>query len=493
LLYKNLFLTLHIYQVSGFTRQEVKGLPAVTFFRIIQTMNYPETFKKYALSIPDILLPRDRNDLSRWAVIACDQYTQDRSYWKSVADCAGTNPSTLNIILPEVYLEDGDRRERLAQIRTNMKTYLGNGTEKGVFDAPVHGFIYIERKTAYGRIRKGLVAAIDLDSYDWKPDSTALTRATEATIVDRIPPRMEIRRGAPVESPHIMLLVNDPGKTLVESLGSRVRTEEPLYSTQLMAGSGSVTGWQVSEDADLAYAADALAGLARAGSEKDGSVFLFAVGDGNHSLATAKAVWEEYRAAHPREIADGTIDGETCPVRFALAEIVNLYDDGLTFEPIHRVLFGPETADIPAYLAEKLGGSLHTLATGSAGEDSAENAKKLETLVSGKTTTRFGFVSGGKLSYLDTPDPALAVSRLQPALDDFLATCPGTRIDYIHGAEEVFRLGREKDTMAILLPPVEKDSFFATISTNGPLPRKSFSMGEASEKRFYIECRKLFD
>jgi hypothetical protein len=446
---------------------------------MISLMKAQDTLKKYALAVPEILLPRDKANLSRWSVIACDQFTQDRDYWKKTAEIAGSEPSTLNIILPEIYLEDGDRVERLASIRSSMKSWLG---QKAVFAPPVGGFVYIERKTAYGRMRKGLVVAIDLDAYEWKPDSKALIRATEATIVDRIPPRMEIRRGAPIESPHIMLLVNDPSKTLVEGIGSRVRTGAPLYAAELMQNSGSITGWQVSSEADLSYCADALSSLARAGTASDGSCFLFAVGDGNHSLATAKAVWDEFRAANAKNAANGTIDLENHPARFALVELVNLYDDGLTFEPIHRVLFGTTAKKVSTFLKDRLGGSTYTVAS----------AAELEKKVAEKNENRFGFVESGALSILDTPNAALAVSRLQPALDAFLAANPDVRIDFIHGTEEVFRLGKEANTVSILLPPVEKDSFFTTIAAGGPLPRKSFSMGEASEKRFYMECRALF-
>ncbi len=434
-------------------------------------MNYTEIFKKYALSVPDILLPRDKTDLSRWAVIACDQFTQDRGYWKKAEEYAGKDPSTLSLILPEVYLEDDGRAERLNQIRTTMKEYLGKA---GVFAESVHGFMYIERKTAYGRTRKGLVAAIDLDAYDWKPDSKALIRATEATIIDRIPPRMEIRRGAPIESPHIMLLVNDKNKKLVEGTGTRVNKAQPLYDTPLMLDSGSISGWSVSSEADLSYIADTVSALARTNTATDGNCLLFAVGDGNHSLATAKAVWDEFRKDNDNL--------DTHPARFALVEIVNLYDSGLTFEPIHRVLFGTDEPTLSAYLTSHLGGTMHTASSG----------EELDGIVAEKDTTRFGFVSSGKYSWLDTPDPALAVSRLQPVLDAFIEKHPSVKIDYIHGNEEVFRLGKEVNTVSILLPPVEKDSFFTTIESNGPLPRKSFSMGEASEKRFYIECRKLF-
>ncbi len=438
--------------------------------------------RSLALAVPEILLPRKGVDLSRWAVIACDQFTQDRSYWAALSERIGTAPSTLSMILPEVYLEDGDRRERLAAIRNSMKKYL----ESGVFAAPQNGFIYIERQTAYGRTRKGLIAAIDLDKYDWKPDSTAEIRATEATIVERIPPRMEIRRGAPLESPHIMLLVNDPERTLVEAAGKRVRGTEPLYDTVLEPASGRITGYAVSREDDLSAVAEALETLACAGRAADGSTFLFAVGDGNHSLATAKAVWDEFRAAHQAEAAAGKIDLENHPARFALVEIVNLYDEGLTFEPIHRVLFNTDLDSLTSYLATALGGKVFE----------AGSAREMEELVESRSTTRFGFVStkAGKTRFviLESPDSIMAVSRLQPVLDRYLAGQAGISIDYIHGSEEVFRLGAQAGAVAILLPPVEKDSFFTTISSGGPLPRKSFSMGEASEKRFYMECRKLF-
>jgi uncharacterized protein (DUF1015 family) len=441
-------------------------------------MNQENPLKQFALSVPDILLPTNTNDLSRWSVIACDQFTQDRDYWKKVAEYAGSSPSALKIILPEVYLEDSGREERLAAIRKTMRDYL----DGGVFAPPVHGLVYIERTTAYGRTRKGLVAAIDLDAYDWRPDSKALIRATEATIVDRIPPRMEIRRGAPIESPHIMLLVNDPKKKLVEALGKKVRSAAPLYSTKLMLDSGSISGWAVSTPDALTLAANALSGLAKAGTEADGSCFLFAVGDGNHSLATAKAVWDEFRKAHEADAKAGKINLENHPARYALVELVNLYDDGLTFEPIHRVLFGTDAATVATFLAKHLGGTIKQ----------AKSAEELERLVAEKGETRFGFVAEGKYTYLDTPNPALAVSRLQPVLDEFLAGNKTVKIDYIHGSEEVFRLGAKPGAVSILLPPVEKDSFFTTIGSGGPLPRKSFSMGEASEKRFYMECRGLF-
>ncbi|MDR2898228.1 MAG: DUF1015 domain-containing protein [Spirochaetaceae bacterium] len=443
-------------------------------------MNTTEQFSTYGIHIPELLLPQSSVDIEKWAVIACDQYTQDRDYWKQAADFTAGSPSLLNIILPEVYLEDGDRQERLENIRFTMNKYLSDG----VFASPLTGMMYIERKTGFGRLRKGLVTAIDLEAYDWRPDSKALIRATEATITDRIPPRMEIRRGAPLESPHIMLLADDPRKALVEGLGSRVREQTPAYSSALMFGSGEITGWTVTSPEDLAYTSEVLKSLAEQHTAPDGSCFLFAVGDGNHSLATAKAVWDEYKSAHPEAA------GTDHPARYALVEIVNLYDDGLTFEPIHRVLFGTNSGELALFLRERLGGSIQGISS----------PEELEQLIASKDIpsgiTRFGFAGTSnegiaEYAVLETTADRLAVSLIQKELDAYLELHRDVKIDYIHGADEVFRLSVEPHAAGILLPPVEKNSFFDTIANGGPLPRKSFSMGEASEKRFYMECRKL--
>ncbi len=433
-------------------------------------------FIKYGISIPEILLPKDKSVMSSWPVIACDQYTQDRAYWENVESLAKDKPSTVHITLPEVYLNDADKPARIKNIRSAMNEYL----EKNIFAEAVKSMIYLERTTAYGRTRKGLVTAIDLETYEWKPFSKALIRATEATIVDRIPPRMEIRKGAPLETPHIMLLVNDPSSSLIEALGKTIHAEkrEPLYDTELMMKAGHIKGWQTGSEADLALIEKSLAHIAKKNTEKDGSVFMFAVGDGNHSLATAKAVWDEYKKEH------GVSEHRA---RYALIEIVNIYDEGLTFEPIHRVLFGTKPADLLNYCVKELGGRVLVC------KDEEELEEKVE-----KSKAFFGFVyeEYGKTVYscLETAITELAVSRLQPVLDKFLETnkTGKTEIDYIHGSEEVFRLGGKNGAVSILLPPIAKNSFFGTIGSSGPLPRKSFSMGEASEKRFYMECRRLF-
>ncbi len=429
-----------------------------------------KNFAEFGMKVPEILLPKE-SDLSIWSVIACDQYTQDAAYWDRVSQIVGQKPSTLHLTLPEIYLNAPDRQERVRRIRENMRQYL-NG---GVFADALEACIYVERKTGYGRLRRGLVTAIDLEDYEWQPGSKALIRATEATIPSRIPPRKEIRRGALLESPHIMLLVNDPSRSLVEGIGELVRQNAPVYDGELMLSAGHISGWAVQSEAALEKLSSALSSLKKANTAPDGSAFLFAVGDGNHSLATAKAVWDEYKAEH------GVQDAA---LRYALVEIVNIYDEGLTFEPIHRVLFGAQRDELVAAVAAALGGTMQLCADAAALEQSVKDS-----------AASFGFVSveKGTVSYLrlDTPVTELAVSRLQPVLDAFIAEHPAVSIDYIHGSDEVFRLGKQEGAVSILLPPVAKDSFFATIGSRGPLPRKSFSMGEASEKRFYLECRRL--
>lgn len=445
-----------------------------------------ENFSKYGICVPEILLPKNI-DTKTWSVVACDQYTQDKDYWAAAAKIAAGSPSTLNLIFPEVYLNDGDKANRIQKIKKAMASYI----DGEIFAAGKKEMVYVERTTAYGRVRKGLVAALDLDSYEWKPFSTALTRATEATILERIPPRMEIRRGAPLELPHIMLLANDPQGLLVEAAGTKAKSrgDAPLYQGELMQNSGSIKGWAISSDDDLNGVKAALQKLYEAGT-KNGSTFLFAVGDGNHSLATAKAVWEEEKkrlqeaGAAPEEIQNSN-------VRRALVEIVNIYDQGLTFEPIHRVVM-KDAPSAPAdfeklidFLRKKLDGELCPAKDKDALEEAVKNS-----------AADFGFYykkdGAQKCVLLKTKITDLAVSRFQPALDEFLKGQEGTELDYIHGADEIFRLGEKDGALGILLPPVAKDSFFDTIGSLGPLPRKSFSMGEASEKRFYLEARRLF-
>lgn len=434
-----------------------------------------KNLSKFGVQIPDILLPKNV-DLKTWAVIACDQYTQEKDYWMKAAEIAGDKPSTLNLIFPEVYLNESDRDERIGKIKRTMRDYLS----KGIFDENEE-CIYLERKTEYGRNRRGLILAIDLEKYEWKPGSKALIRATEATVPERIPPRMKIRNGAELELPHIMLLANDPNDVLVGGAEKIAKENHPLYDGDLMQNAGHLTGWSVKGEEAEKMLENALETLYKAGTDSDGNTFLFAVGDGNHSLATAKAVWDEYKKMLPES------EKEKSPVQYALVEVVNIYDKGLTFEPIHRVIFNQDSKNLIDFIQKKLGGEIKSFA----------DEKSLESFVAEKTAkgARFGFVTKDSFCVLETKITDLAIAALQPVLDEYLDANSKDKkndIDYIHGTDEVVKLGRKDNALSILLPPIAKDSFFATINGRGPLPRKSFSMGEASEKRFYVEARKLF-
>lgn len=430
------------------------------------------SLESLGVKIPDILLPK-KMDTKTWAVIACDQFTQDREYWKKVYEDVGDKPSTLKIMFPEVYLGDNDRKDRIQKIKESMNKYI----KDGVFADPAKEMVYLERTTRYGRVRHGLITSIDLEKYEWKPFTKALIRATEATIVERIPPRMEIRKEAIIETPHIMLLVNDPKGKLVEGIGKRVSGSEPIYSGELMQNSGSVKGWAVKSESDIDFVKQNLNELAKDNKQSDGSIFLFAVGDGNHSLATAKATWDEYKK-------NKNVDDDI--LRYALIEIVNIYDTGLTFEPIHRIMFKVNAKELMEELNKTLKGKFTKLGS------FEELKKKVE-----GSKNSFGFVNTvdnkTEFNLLETEITELPVSLLQPAIDEFMKSknIKKDDIDYIHGSDEVLRLGSQNGNIAIFLPPINKESFFGTISQKGPLPRKSFSMGEADEKRFYIECRKI--
>jgi len=442
-------------------------------------------FEKYALQTPDILIPNEKVDLSLWSVVACDQYTQDKHYWDTISSITNDLYSTRHIILPEVYLRhfsEKQRKNEVIRIQDNMNHYLN----AGIFNSPVFSMMYIERKTSYGRMRKGIVTSIDLEKYDWQPSSKAEIRATEATVVDRLPPRMEIRQGASLELPHIMLLVNDADNILIEEIGRCIHEtgESPLYNFALMMGSGSITGWAISEEISVNIMKDALEVLYKKNTGEDGSIFMFAIGDGNHSLAAAKSVWEKYKQKSGGILLENGLFSipksiENHPLRYALVEIVNLYDPGLTFEPIHRILFNTDIKKLIHFVQLKLGGLTVKC------KDKEGFIRKIES-----SSSSFGFVSKTEgCICLETKLNCLAVSALQPVLDEFIDS--EKQIDYIHGALDAINLSETDGIVSVILPPISKMSFFSTIAKYGSLPRKSFSMGEASEKRFYLECRKL--
>ena len=439
-----------------------------------------EQLAALGVAIPDILLPRAGVDLSKWAVIACDQFTQDPSYWESVATAVGDAPSTLNLIFPEIYLGEGSREERIRAIHRSMAAFLADGT----LSEPLRGCVYCERSSPRHPRRRGVVLAVDLERYDWRPDSRPLIRSTEGTVPERLPPRMAIRRAAPLETPHILLLIDDEADRLIPSLGETAKQGKRLYHTPLMSGAGDISGWALDSETGWQALADGLMDLhgRSASRSPDGLPFLFAAGDGNHSLATAKAVWEEYKAAHPGDSPDQH------PARYALVEVENIYDPGIAFEPIHRVIFGAALEEVRSVLSQLPGFSSR------AAGGTAELSRLVASPAAGN---RYGLVGEGRCLLAETTATGIATGALQPLLDRFMDDTHGTRrIDYIHGEDELFRIAAdaagEKPAVGILLPPVTKPGLFQTVARSGPLPRKSFSMGEAEEKRFYLECRKLF-
>lgn len=404
---------------------------------------------KTGFSAADILLPAEGN-YETWAVVACDQFTSQPDYWERVEATVGDKPSTFRIILPEAQLSDGHTEEHISKINATMKDYLANG----VFKEYPNAMIYLERVQSDGKVRKGLIGKIDLEEYDYSKGSTSLVRATEGTVLDRIPPRQAVRRDASVELPHVMLLIDDVDNTVIGPLKA---CDEVIYDFDLMEGGGHAKAWLVPEDMQKAASA-ALEKLA------DEQPLLFAVGDGNHSLASAKALYEEEKAKF------GPGSENTLPSRYALVEIVNLYDTALEFEPIHRVLFD---VDAPA-LMEALKAEYPGTAEGQ-GEGHV---------------IRYAY--DGAEGYITVPDPKaqLEVGTLQSFLDKYIKE-KGFGIDYVHGDEITIELGKKPGCMAFLLPAMDKGDLFKSVINDGALPRKTFSMGHAEDKRYYIEARKI--
>lgn len=444
-----------------------------------------EELGKFGLRVPEIYLPSAEVDKSAWAVVACDQYSSEREYWERAARFVGGKPSTLNLIYPECYLDDPDKEKRIGRIQRTMADYLA----AGFLESPGEGFVLIERTTPYEKKpRIGLLVAVDLEKYQYGKESKSLIRPTEGTIVERLPPRMAIRRGAPLELPHIMMLVNDPGRTVIEPLYSRRNYLSKLYDFDLMAGSGQVRGWFVKDEGSLAGVASALAALADPGAFRkrydSGDVLLFAVGDGNHSLATAKAIWEEVKTSRAGKPGAAAVL-ESHPARYALVELLNVYDEGLPFHPIHRVLFGVDKEDFFAVLA----GAGAKISARAGPKEAFEACDEPDP--SGAHRIAWTDSRGAGLIVFGKPAANLAAGSIQQIIDPYLKSHPGTTIDYIHGAGSLESLAAKPGNLGLYLPPVDKASFFAAVIRNGVMPRKTFSMGEAPEKRFYVEARKI--
>ena len=443
-----------------------------------------KTYESIAIGRPDILLPKAGTDLSKWAVIACDQFTSEPEYWKKVIELVKDAPSTFNLIYPEVYLGEKDPDSRIASIRYHMNLYL----QEGLLEQK-QGFVYVERQTGQ-QTRKGLMVCIDLDQYDFHKGSSSLVRATEGTILNRIPPRVKIREGAPLEVPHIMVLIDDPENTVIGPLTQYKNRLESLYDIELMMDSGHLAGYRVNEsevENGIIQSLQVLAAPEAFEKKYDlrpqTPVLLFAMGDGNHSLATAKSIWEKTKEKTQDKTA--ILDS---PLRYALVELVNLHDEALNFEPIHRALF--ELANGKDVLEEMKafypGQSLFVPVSSADEMMAAVDAQQGSPHKIGVITpSGFGVVE------IINPDSNLPVGTLQNFCDVFLEEGGAKEIDYIHGSDTIIQLGKKADSMGFYLPAMNKHDLFKTVILDGATPRKTFSLGEAWEKRFYMEARKL--
>lgn len=415
-----------------------------------------------AFTSADILLPRDA-EYEKWAVIACDQFTSEPEYWQETEKMTEGAVTALDLILPEIYLGEADVDKRIDKIAANMYGYL----DSDVFEEHKNALIYVERIQTDGVLRAGVVGAADLEEYDYSKGSTSQIRATEATVTERIPPRIKVREKAPIELPHIMILIDDEKKALIEPLAEHKDDMKKLYDFELMQGGGRLAGWLLTDTLrdelleKLAKFSEKEAFEKRYGLA-DTAPLTFAMGDGNHSLATAKAYYEKLKAANPDK------DMSAHPARYALAEIVNLHSPALDFEAIHRIVGTADIDQMMAKMTDELGLS----------EEPAEQS--------------FVTVRGGekKKLYVHKPTSKLTVGSLQNFLDKYLAENGGD-IDYIHGTEVVEKLAADGKKIGFVLPDMGKEQLFPTVIADGALPRKTFSMGHARDKRYYVEARKI--
>lgn len=424
--------------------------------------------------VPEIYLPLSKEILENWPVVACDQFTSEPKYWENVRKRAGSVPSSYNIILPEIYLEhpgDIPVDGRIKSINSKMKEYL----ESNILKSAGNCFILVDRKTHATPSRKGLLISIDLEKYDFKPGTEELIRATEGTVLDRIPPRMQIRKDACLEIPHVQLLMDDPGNTVIGPLFEKAQNGnlDVIYAIELKEGGGNITGYIIPADSpcmDEIYTA-----LSNLKSFRDNGL-LFAVGDGNHSLATAKSHWDSIRDKADRNH----------PARFALVEIINIYDAGINFEPIHRVLFG---TSFNKFIRES-SGIIENLEVIISEIMSVDNAILMANTIDPQVLPVPVFSNDEAVVFtFPKSSGQLTVSVIQQIIDAYVEKYPNTKVDYIHGENSVKELS--KKNIGILLPGISKETFFERIAGQGVFPRKTFSIGEAFEKRYYIECKKI--
>ncbi len=407
----------------------------------------------------DILIPKTQ-DKSVWSVVACDQYTSEADYWEKVDGITKDKPSSFHIILPEIYLEEDGVDERIKKINENMKSYCKNE----IFDVYSSSYLYIERTQRNGKVRRGLIGAVDLEDYDYTKGSKSAIRATEGTVTERIPPRLKVRIDACLELPHVMLLIDDRKKEIIEEIAKHTNEFKKVYDFDLMMNSGHLTGWLIDDEMSK-YLQNKLQELSDLSSfnEKYGvnedKPLVFAVGDGNHSLATAKEYYNQMKLKGADNID---------LARYALVELVNLHDDSLVFEAIHRVVFD---IDVNKFQAE-----LKALC-----KDGKQDGGQSFTLVT---------KDGEKDLTFTSPTANLTVGTLQSFIDAYLAK-NGGRVDYIHGEDVVKSLSSTDTSCGILLDAMDKNDLYKTVIVDGALPRKTFSMGDACDKRFYTEARRI--
>ena len=409
----------------------------------------------------NILIPKNV-DMHKWSVVACDQYTSEPKYWEEVENIVGDAPSTLRITLPEIYLNDANVEERIKKINETMTEYLN----EDIFTELDNSMIYLERTQSDGKVREGIMGIVDLEDYSYEKGSQTLIRATEKTVIERIPPRMKVRENASLELPHIMILIDDEKKNIIESLKNKVTTEDVVYDFDLMQNGGHIKGYKLNENIqnEIIRGLEALADKDYFESKynvTDKGVLLFAMGDGNHSLATAKACYEKLKET----MGDAALEN---PARYALVELVNLHSSALEFEAIHRVIFDTDVEDLIKKLYEYYN------------INEEGNGQKFELITKDMD----------KVLYIENPKSNIAVGSIQMFLDDYLAIHKGN-IDYIHGDDVTKDFGSKDGNVGIIFDAMAKEDLFKTVILDGALPRKTFSMGHSYDKRFYLEARKI--
>lgn len=405
----------------------------------------------------DILIPKT-DDMTAWSVVACDQYTSEPAYWEEVEKLTKGKLSTYHLVLPELYLEQDGVDEKIKNINDAMADYC----KSDVFKKYESSYIYIERTQKNGKVRKGIIGAVDLEDYEYQKGSESKIRATEGTVTERIPPRLKVRMDAKLELPHIMLLIDNAKKNIIEKIAENTKDFELIYDFEMMMDSGSIKGWLIDEKWS-GYLEEELGKLENIDDfNKKYEVsktnpLVFAVGDGNHSLATAKEYYNRMKE-------QGKADCNS-PARYALCELVNLHDESLVFEAIHRVIFDVD----PVHFKEEL-------------------EKVCKEATDGSQSFTLVTSCGEKKLAIADPTANLTVGSVQNFIDQYIKTYGG-RVDYIHGDDVVRDLGSSENSCGILLDAMDKNDLFKTVILDGALPRKTFSMGDACDKRFYNEAR----